>query len=156
LFELLERESDDSTIPALRAHILSKLGRHDEAMALQESLVAAHPELPAHWIAYGHSLRAVGRVDDAIAAYRKATAADFELGDAWWGLAGIKQRVLTDDDIAQMREGLRIAIDVRNSAPLHFALARALHDRGEYAEAFEHFSEGNRQRAESLRYDASE
>lgn len=156
LFELLERESDDSTIPALRAHILSKLGRHDEAMALQERLVEAHPEMPAHWIAYGHSLRAVGRVDDAIAAYRKATAADFELGDAWWGLAGIKQKVLTDDDLAQIREGLRIAIDVRNSAPLHFALARALHDRGEHAEAFAHYSEANRQRAESLRYDASE
>jgi tetratricopeptide (TPR) repeat protein len=156
LFELLERDSDDSTIPALRAHILSTLGRHDEAMALQESLVRAHPDMPAHWIAYGHGLRAVGRVDDAIDAYRTATAADFELGDAWWGLAGIKQRVLTDDDVTQMRAGLRIAIDVRNSAPLHFALARALHDRGEHAAAFEHYSEGNRQRAESLRYDASE
>src|SRR5690606_31617001 len=132
-----------------------KLGRHDEAMALQESLVRAHPDMPAHWIAYGHGLRAVGRVDDAIAAYRRATAADFELGDAWCGLAGIKRQVLTDDDMAQMREGLRIAMDVRNSAPLHFALARALHDRGEYAEAFGHYSEGNRQRAESLHFDAS-
>jgi hypothetical protein len=47
-------------------------------------------------------------------------------------------------------------VDVRNSAPLHFALARALHDQGRFEEAFAHYSEGNRQRAESLKYDARE
>lgn len=58
--------------------------------------------------------------------------------------------------MAEMRRALAIAIDVRNSAPLHFALARALHDRGDHAEAFDHYVEGNRQRAESLGYDARE
>jgi tetratricopeptide (TPR) repeat protein len=147
LFELLERESDDPLLPAARAQILTKLARHDEALSIQESLARANPATPSHWIAYGQSLRAAGRVDEAIEAYRKAVTVDFEYGEAWWGLAGIKQRVLTDDDIVQMREGLRIAIDARNSAPLHFALAKALHDRGQHAEAFAQYSEGNRQRA---------
>ena len=49
-----------------------------------------------------------------------------------------------------------IAIDVRNSGPLHFALARALHDRGHHADAFAHYREGNRQRAEDIRYDPRE
>lgn len=156
LFELLERESEDDMLPAVRGHLLARLGRHEEAMTVQEAVARKHPDKPAHWVSWGHSLRAAGRVEDAIAAYRHAAEADFECGEAWWGLAGIKRKVLTDDDVATMREAIGIAIDERNSAPLHFALARALHDRGEYREAFEHYSEGNRQRAESLRYDARE
>lgn len=155
-FEQLERERDDPVLRALHAHILTKLGRHDEAMKLQEAHVREHPDKPAGWIAWGHSLRAAGRVDEAVAAYRRAIDVDFECGEAWWGLASIRRPILTDDDITRMREAIAIAIDERNSAPLHFALARALHDRARYREAFEHYSEGNRQRAESLRYDARE
>jgi tetratricopeptide (TPR) repeat protein len=156
LFELLERESDDEVLPAVRGQILARLGRHEEALAVQEAVARKHPDNPGHWVSWGHSLRAAGRVEEAIAAYRHAAEADFECGEAWWGLAGIKRKVLTDDDVTKMREAIGIAIDERNSAPLQFALARALHDRGEYREAFEHYSEGNRQRAESLRYNARE
>lgn len=156
MFEALEKESDDPAIPGVRAIILEKLGRHEEALALRQRIVERRPERPPHWIGYGHSLRAAGRVDDAVAAYRKAAEIDFEFGEAWWGLASIKRRIFTDEDIETMRKGLAIAIDVRNSAPLHFSLARALHDRGRYDEAFTHYAEGNRQRAESLGYDASE
>jgi tetratricopeptide (TPR) repeat protein len=156
MFEALARESDDPTLPAICALILDKLGRSGEAMQLREELTRTNGDSPPYWIAYGHSLRAAGRIPEAIEAYRKAIAADSEHGEAWWGLASIKQRVFSDDDLAEMRDALAIAIDVRNSAPLHFALARALHDRGQYEEAFAHYAEGNRQRAESLGYDARE
>lgn len=156
LFEQIERESGDPTLKALRAHIITKLARHEEALAIQQAFVREHGENPPGWIALGHGLRAAGRVDEAVAAYRQAIALDFECGEAWWGLASIKRPILTDDDIARMREAIAIAIDERNSAPLQFALARALHDRARYGEAFEHYTEGNRQRAESLRYDARE
>lgn len=156
MFEALERETDDPSLPAMRAILLGKLGRNEEALAVQERLTTLHGDHPHHWISYGHTLRAAGRVSEAIDAYRKAIEADFECGEAWWGLASIKRQVFTDEDIARMREALAIAIDVRNSAPLHFALARALHHRGEYEEAFGHYAEGNRQRAESIGYDARE
>lgn len=156
MFAQLETESDDPTLPAMRAIILDKLGHNDRAMALQEQLTSAYPQRPPHWVSYGHSLRAAGRVDDAIHAYRKAIDADDEFGEAWWGLASIKRRVLTDADIERMGAALRIAIDVRNSAPLHFALARALHDRERYEAAFAHYAQGNRERAESIGYDARE
>ena len=156
MFEAIEKESDDPALPAIRAIILEKLGRHDEALALRQHIVETWPDPPHHWIGYGHSLRAAGRVTEAVAAYRRVTDADCEIGEAWWGLASIKQRIFTDEDMAAMHKGLEIAIDIRNSAPLHFSLARALHDRGLYQEAFTHFAEGNRQRAESLGYDASE
>jgi tetratricopeptide (TPR) repeat protein len=156
MFAALEKESNDPGFPAVRAIILEKLGRHDEALSLRQHIVEQWPERPQHWIGYGHSLRAAGRVDEAIAAYRKAAEIDFEFGEAWWGLASIKRRIFTEDDIETMKKGLGLAIDERNSAPLHFAVARALHDRGQFEEAFSHYAEGNAQRAESLGYDASE
>lgn len=156
MFEALEQETRDPALTAIRARILDKLGRYSEALAVHEQLVRDQPEKPESWIGYGHALRAEGRTEDAIEAYRKAIAADFEFGESWWSLANIKKRVLTDTDMAEMRRALGIAIDVRNTAFLHFSLARAFRDRGRHAEAFEHFAEANRQRAESLRYDSSE
>jgi tetratricopeptide (TPR) repeat protein len=155
-FEALEQESDDPALAAIRAIILDKLGRNSEALELREELAGKFGNRPHYEVAYGHSLRAAGRVDDAIDAYRRSVAIDDECGEGWWGLAGIKRAVLTDEDIAAMRHALGIAIDVRNSAPLHFSLARALHDRQEYEQAFDHYAEGNRQRAEALGYDRQE
>lgn len=156
MFEALVKESDDPTITAQHGLALDKLGRNDEAREILERLIADHPDRPHYWISYGHNLRAAGRVDDAITAYRKAAEIDYECGEAWWGLASIKSRVFTDADIETMQKGLKIAIDERNSSPLHFSLARAFHDRKRYAEAFDHYREANRQRAESIGYDAKE
>lgn len=156
LFASIEPEIDDPAIPAMRALILEKLGRNAEARAIQQQLTERHADKPHHWLAYGHSLRAAGEVEAAIAAYRRAIAADDECGEAWWALANIKSRVLTDADVEHMQRMIGIAIDVRNSAPLHFALARALHDRGRYREAFDHYARGNQQRADDIGYDPRE
>jgi tetratricopeptide (TPR) repeat protein len=156
MFEQLATESTDPTLSAILANILEKLGRNEEALPIQQRLTGENPDRPPFWISYGYGLRSVGRVDEAIAAYRRATETDYEYGEAWWGLASIRKKIFTDADIATMRKALEIAIDIRNSAPLHFAIARALHDRGEYEQAFAHYTEGNRQRAESLQYDAAE
>lgn len=156
LLDALTRESDDPQLKGLYALTLDKMGRGDEARTMLEGLIEEYPSRTPFWISYGHNLRAAGRVDDAVAAYRRATEIDYECGEAWWSLASIKSRVFTDADIDTMQQGLKIAIDDRNSAPLHFALARALHDRKRYAEAFEHYREGNRQRADSIDYNAQE
>ena len=156
LIEELVSESGDIGLQSVRAGILDKLGRSEEALTSQGQLATANPDSPQMWIAYGHGLRSAGRVDEAIAAYRQAIAAYDEFGDAWWGLASIKRPVLADADVVAMRCALEIAVDIRNLAPLHFALARALHDRSDYEAAFRHYDEGNRLRAESLNYDARE
>lgn len=156
LLDALIAETGEVDLKGMRAGLFKKIGRHDEALAIDEELVTANPDRILLWVSYGHGLRAAGRVDEAIAAYRRAVALDPEFGDAWWGLASIKRTVLTNADIAAMRGSLRIAIDIRNSAPLHFALARAFHDRADYPAAFEHYEAGNRQRAESIGYDARE
>lgn len=147
-------EQGDKQLRSLRANLLDRMGRHDEALAIQKELVDESPNTIASLLVYGYSLRAAGDVEGAIAAYRKAIAIDDGYGEAWWGLAGIKRKVLTDDDIPVMQQALAIAIDERNIAPLHFALGRAFHDRSDFANAFHHYSEGNRIRAEAIGYDA--
>jgi cytochrome c-type biogenesis protein CcmH/NrfG len=154
--EALRQESADPHLSGVQSVILDKMGRAAEAMEIRAGIVKQHPEQPHHWVSYGHSLRAAGRVDEAIEVYRTAAKADFECGEAWWGLASIKSRVLTDDDMLEMHRAIEIAIDVANSAPTHFALARAYHDRGAYEDAFRHYAIGNQQRADSIGYDASE
>jgi tetratricopeptide (TPR) repeat protein len=155
-FEALCKESDDPQLHSILALILDKVGLSGNALRMREQLVQENPDSPYYWINYGHSLRSNGRVGDAIAAYRKAATVDFECGEAWWGLASIKKPVLTDEDIVEIHRAIKIAIDIRNSAPAHFALARAYHDRGQYPQAFEHYRIGNQQRAESIGYDARE
>ncbi len=156
MFEALLQEREDPTLRGIHAGLLEKIGRYQESREIFAKLAHDNPTNLAIWISYGHSLRAGGQVDQAIAAYRHVIAADDGLGDAWWGLASIKRVTLDDDDIARMRDALAIAVDVGNEAPLHFALAKALHDRGDFASAFEHYGEGNRLRAERLQYQADE
>jgi tetratricopeptide (TPR) repeat protein len=150
----LIEEEGDLQLRALRASLLDRMGRHADALAIQKQLVDESPESIPALLVYGYSLRAAGDVDGAIAVYRRAVAIDHEYGEAWWGLAGIKSKVLTDQDIALMQQALTIAIDERNIAPLNFALGRAFHDRGDFDNAFRHYNEGNRIRAEAIGYDA--
>ena len=155
-FSVLQQHIADPQIRAIKALILDKLGRNPDALKEHEALVSEFPDKPHHWIGYGHSLRAAARTDEAIAAYRRATEIDSEVGEAWWSLANVKSKVLTDADIEAMNEALRIAIDELNIVPIHFALGRAWHDRNEHAKAFHHFSEGNRLRAASINYSSDE
>lgn len=152
-------EADDaegSQASLMMSLILEKLGRADEARSKMEALVERHPDNANYWLAYGLNLRAAGLTDESVAAYRRAAEIDPERGDAWWGIASIKKKVLTDEDVAVMEEQAKIAVDVINLGPLHFALGRAWHERNDYRKAFDHYSEANRLWAETLDYQPRE
>jgi tetratricopeptide (TPR) repeat protein len=154
-FTQLEQQVDDVHLTATRANILDRLGFSEESLAAHEQVVARSSD-ERHWIMYGHSLRFAGRIDEAIAAFRKVIAEDPERGEAWWGLADIKSKILTDDDMKVMEEAVARAVDALNIVPLHMALGRGYDDRADYARAFHHYREGNRLRAEVIRYDPRE
>jgi tetratricopeptide (TPR) repeat protein len=155
-FSQLEQTEDDLQLTATRAQILDRLGRTDEALREHERVIADPRANVQNWITYGHSLRFAGRTDEAIAAFRHIVEGDPERGEAWWALADIKSKVLTDDDMHNMEEIVAVAVDVLNIVPLHMALGRGWDDRGEYERAFTHYSEGNRLRAELIKYDPTE
>ena len=157
LLEQLERhDPGNAHIGLMTASLLDRLGRGSEATQRYEALTAKHADNINLWLAFEHNLRSAGRTDEAVEAYRRATEIDYERGDAWWGMASIRKQIFSDDDISKMEEAASIAIDVDNLAPLHLALARALHERKKYEEAFHHYSTGNRIRAESIGYRAQE
>ena len=154
-FAALESRTSDPEIALTRAMTLDRLGRSAEAITIHERIIRNDSDAK-FWILYGHSLRFAGRTDDAIAAYRHVVDRDPERGEAWWSLADIKSKVLTDDDMKAMASALEIAVDMLNIVPLHMALGRGWHDRGEHERAFRHYREGNRLRAELLQYDPDE
>jgi len=57
---------------ALRARALSTLGRHREALAAYERLLAFRPDNPAALLNRGNALRSLRRIEEAIESFRRA------------------------------------------------------------------------------------
>ena len=152
-FTALDEQFQQINLTSTRAMILDRLGRTAEALELHKRVVNDPAAEARDWILYGHSLRFAGRLDEGIAAYRHVLESDPQRGEAWWSLADIKAKVLTDEDMEVMEKALGEAVDILNVTPLHMALGRGWHDRGDYARAFSHYQMGNRLRSQAFPYD---
>lgn len=160
LAELDTLLADDPANPThenLKAAALGRIGEFDEAIELYESVLERAPDQPKIWMSYGHVLKTVGRQPDSIAAYRRAIAIRPGLGEVWWSLANLKTVRFSDDDVAAMRaalDGAGLSDDDR--LHLHFALGKALEDRGEAEPSFRHYAQGNAIRRRQLPYDPAD
>ncbi len=138
--------------PFLRAALLMRLGRVAEAIAAQRAGIAAEPS-PRARIALSTMLQAAGDIAGAERAARAALADDPALGAAWWTLANIKTRRLSDEDRSAMQAALAApAGDAYEHACLHFALARWFAQRGAIAEEWRHLDAANALRAAAQPY----
>ena len=143
----------------LKAAALGRIGSYEEAIAIYEAVLARFPDQPKVWMSYGHVLKTVGRQADSIAAYRRA------IGIAPGARRGLVEPRQSEDrarsataDIAAMeaRARRRRASASEDRFHLHFALGKALEDRGEAEAAFGHYAEGNRLRRAAIDYDPDE
>jgi tetratricopeptide (TPR) repeat protein len=142
---------------SLKAAALSRIGGHDEALALYRLLLDARPDEPKLWMSFGHILKTVGDQGDSVAAYRRALAIEPSLGVAWWSLANLKTIRFDDQDIAAMERALaRPGLGKEDRFHLHFALGKAFEDKGEAKASFGHYAEGNRLRRSLLDYSAED
>lgn len=142
---------------SLRAAAISRLGGHEEAIALYREVLARRPDEPRIWMSLGHNLRTVGRTDEAIEAYRRAVRINPALGEIWWSLANLKTFRFTDEDVAAMEAALgQPGLVEEDRVHLHFALGKALEDRQSWEGSFAHYAEANRERRRALDYDAAE
>ncbi len=153
---LLALEPANPSYRNLRAAALARLGEFDAALQAYRTLLAEYPKQPKGWMSYGHALKTVGRTEEAIAAYRTALAQAPNLGEAWWSLANLKTVRFDADDVATMAAALAGRLPDEDRLHLEFALGKAAADRGEPAQAFAHYAEGNRIRSGQLRYDAAD
>lgn len=101
--------------------------RFEEAeAALRKSLDLAPDNLQAR-VQLADLLKMAGRVGDAAEEYHAIAKAHPGRGDAWWGLADLKQAGLGDDDIPAMQAAMRDPhASERDRIALGFAIARVL------------------------------
>ena len=154
----LETDGDeDAGRQNLKAAALGRIGSYEEAIDLYRQVLDRHPDQPKVWMSYGHVLKTVGGAEDSIGAYRRAIALAPALGEAWWSLANLKTLAFGPADIAAMEAALAGADQAEEDRlHLHFALGKALEDRGQAEPAFAHYAEGNRIRRAMIDYDADE
>ena len=138
------------------AQLQAEARDYEAAASTYERLLGPHDKEAELWVSYGDMLRFLGRRTDSELAYRRAIFADSGNGSAWWALASLDASALADKDLARMESALADRRDKPEDAgALHFALGEASDKRTRYAEAFEHFSEGNRLREKAQPCDPS-
>jgi predicted Zn-dependent protease len=155
--ELLAKDPHNPAYNNLKAAILARIGELQDSIEIYAAILAEYPAQPKIWLSYGHALKTSGRENDSVAAYNKSIELLPSLGEAYWSLANLKTVQFTNEDIAAMRLQLRRAdLAVDDQLHLHFAMGKALEDKGEYAASFEHFAQGNQLRRAQLSYQPDE
>ena len=144
---------DSDSNRGLKAAVLGRVGAYEEGIRLYREILQRQPTQPKIWMSLGHMLKTVGDQPAAIDAYRKGIALAPTLGEIWWSLANLKTVRFSDEDVEAMRSALSQAdLGDDDRLHLHFALGKALEDRREDREAFEHYEKGNGIRAGQIRY----
>ena len=151
--KLLAIDPDHLDYRTLYASASVGLGEHDRAIALYRKLLQDAPGAADLHLSLAHSLKTQGRQTDAIDAYRAATAARPNFGDAYWSLANLKTYRFDDDEIVRMHtEEASPATPLVDRYHLNFALGKAFEDRGDYAQSWRHYEQGNALKRSESRY----
>ncbi len=128
----------------MRAAALTELGDYGLAADVTAALLEDFPDQPHGWLLYGNGLRTLGRIDAAIAAYRKCLELDPDGSAAWWALANLKTYRFEPKMQGAMRARLADpALGPEDRSNLHFTLGKVDEDEERYAEAFDHYVQGN-------------
>ena len=154
---VVAREPNDPHHTMALAFCLSTTGDYDRAIALYESMAEDLFQQPGFLLNYAHCLVYVGRREDGVQAYRACLEVAPGSGEAWWGLANIKNEKFDAADIEAMNASLAgINMTAKDRIHAHYALGTALEQRGDYAASFSHYAKGAAAQRAELRYDPDE
>jgi predicted TPR repeat methyltransferase len=100
--QVLAVEADNADAWFHKAGALGQLGRHQEALASYEKVLALGV-LPAGetWLRHGQTLQALDRPAQALASYDRALAADPGLAQAWSNRGGILREMKRSEEAAE-------------------------------------------------------
>lgn len=154
---LLERFPGNTKALNIRGHALRELGRGDEALACLTSALG-NPETDMQTLNnLGVLTRARGEIAAAVEYCQKALALQPHDPLLHANLAYVTKYAPEHPHIGQMRERLAaLGADTPQSAPLHFALFKALDDFETSAQAMDYLRNGNRLKKSALEYDFKE
>ncbi len=154
----LDIEPDKAEAYCILGQIHHELDRHDEALGFIAQAIKLDPEAADLRSFHGVVLKSVGRMDEARAELRKALELNPDLYGAYSNLNDLETFAADDTLIAQMKDILARAENPNTERliPIHFALAKALEDSGDYPLALDHYATGARLRRAQLKYDEAE
>ena len=166
-YQMRER-ADDAVRSALRAvelapgepRVLAVLGeayfqqgKIGDAIATYERGLGIDPGNVPLLSALGIALRTAGRRDEAVRSFEDCIARSPSLGEAYYNLANLKSYRFSDEQIAAMTEFVHDdSVRLESRINFHFALGKALEDRGIYDESFDHYRSGNELRRRQKAY----
>jgi tetratricopeptide (TPR) repeat protein len=154
LERLLSLEPDNLQYRSLQASAFGLLGENERSLEILGALIEEFPGNEMLRIHQGNVLRTGGRSEEAIAAYRKGAELRPGYGEAWFCLSNLKTFRFTDEEIGTMRGQAEISdLSDEDRLQLEFALGKALEDRGEFGESFEHYVRGNALRRNQVFYE---
>jgi tetratricopeptide (TPR) repeat protein len=155
LDQLLEDEPENRELKTLHAYSCVGLGEHEQAITLYRALLLGTPDDAGVHLSIAHAQKTLGEGQEAIESYRRAADCRPDYGDAYWSLANLKTYRFADAELAR--------VFAAESAPttatvdryhLCFALGKALEDRGEFAESFRYYEQGNALKRAESKYSA--
>jgi tetratricopeptide (TPR) repeat protein len=155
LERLLAEEPDDRNLQVLYAAACVGLGEHERALGLYRALIKGGRQDADVHLSIGHALKTLGRSVPAIESYRAAAGVRGDFGDAYWSLANLKTYRFTEEELTRMRAALEASgTALVDRYHLCFALGKACEDRGEYADSFRYYEQGNALKKPECRYRA--
>jgi len=136
------------------ATALAARGNFDGAIRHYEWALAVNPDHAEAHNNLGNILKDQGKFDDAMAHYGRAIAIKPAYAEPHYNRAGIKTFRPGDAEIAAL-EALanRDGLSPNQAVQIHFALAKAFEDSGDYVRAFEHLRKGNDLKRRHINYD---
>lgn len=150
---LMSAEPTNRGVRVTYAGILLALGELDAAIALYRSLIGDMPADAELHQSLGHALKTIGQTAEAVACYHRAAVARPGFGEPYWSLANLKTYRFTDEELDRMRDyAARPQLQRADRYHLCFALGKGLEDRGEYAQSFSYYAQGNALKRLGTRY----
>jgi tetratricopeptide (TPR) repeat protein len=123
---------------------LTRQDRTVEAQAHYERALVLKPDYANAYNNLGNIFKEQGKFDDAMAQYERAIASRPDYAEAHLNRSELKRFRHGDPDLAALEAlAKREDLSADKALYVHFALAKALEDTGDYVAAFEHLRQGN-------------
>ena len=133
---------------------LQELGQLGEAEASYRAAMELRPAYAEAQTNLGNTLRSMGKLEEAEAIYSQAIALHPECVEAYHALSAMKKFDAEGREVLQMRAlHQNNSISEGHRCQICFALATVSEDLGDFAAAFEYYSEGNALRKKHLGHD---
>lgn len=135
-------------------NLLATQGKTEAAIGHYERALAGNPNHANSLNNLGNAYRDLGQFEKAMELYDRAIAIRPASAEAHYNRAEIKTFRRGESDLDAMRElGRRRDLPLAKTPFVHFALAKALEDIGDYTGSFEHLRLGNEAKRSQIYYD---